>query len=82
MMDDNVGFGPGPEVPVANVSRPLCAVCFRNPREEGTARCADCGPGRLESNKRPRPTRLDRATELLGGDVAQSTRRKEVNPSE
>lgn len=33
------------------VLRPLCAVCFRNPRAEGSARCTDCGPGRIETSK-------------------------------
>ena len=47
------------------VRRPLCATCFRQPREDGSARCTDCGPGRILT-PRPRRTPLDRAAELLG----------------
>ena len=32
---------------MTNVSRPMCAVCFREPRELNSARCWDCGPGRI-----------------------------------
>jgi len=30
--------------------RPNCAVCGRNPRAEGSARCVDCGPGRIATS--------------------------------
>lgn len=48
--------------------RPLCAVCFRHPRAEGTNRCEECGPGRVMMPPRLRPPRrpVDRAAELLG----------------
>lgn len=36
-------------------ARPLCAVCFSQPREPGTARCADCGPGRIRPATPARP---------------------------
>lgn len=29
------------------VLRPLCAVCHRYERAEGSAKCTYCGPGRL-----------------------------------
>ena len=29
------------------MSRPLCSTCFRAAREEGSNRCAGCGPGRI-----------------------------------
>lgn len=35
------------------IARPLCSVCFRQPRAHQSARCADCGPGRLASSRRP-----------------------------
>jgi hypothetical protein len=51
--------------------RPLCVTCFRQPREPGSARCSDCGPGRIRPVRPPaRPTRpltpMDHAAELLG----------------
>ena len=30
------------------MSRPLCSTCFRAAREEGSNRCAGCGPGRIK----------------------------------
>jgi hypothetical protein len=36
-----------------NVRRPLCAVCFREPREANSARCHGCGPGRLGTYRPP-----------------------------
>ena len=30
------------------MSRPLCSTCFREAREEGSNRCAGCGPGRIK----------------------------------
>ena len=53
------------------VRRPLCATCFRQPREYGSARCADCGPGRIVTPRPAPPLRalspVDHAAELLGG---------------
>ena len=37
-------------------ARPLCCVCHRNPREPDSARCADCGPGKI-FGLLPRPSR-------------------------
>ena len=52
------------------VLRPLCVVCHHRPREDGSARCHDCGPGRINAPAaRPRPALLrplDHAAELLG----------------
>ena len=28
---------------------PMCVVCHRQPREAGSARCWDCGPGRISA---------------------------------
>lgn len=39
-----------------SVARPMCAVCHARPREEGTAKCSDCGPGRLATYRPPKPT--------------------------
>lgn len=45
-------------------ARPLCAVCHRNPREPDSARCYDCGPGRLAPTPhRPRPTAPDEGSD-------------------
>lgn len=56
------------------VSRPLCAVCHARPRASQSARCEECGPGRIAAptppSRRPR-SRLDRAAELL--DPAHTT---------
>lgn len=48
-----------------NVQRPLCAVCFREPREPNSARCRDCGPGRISPSIRPPMSRLERAAQQL-----------------
>ena len=49
-----------------NVSRPLCSVCFREPREPGTSKCNNCGPGRIAPvPHRPR-TKLELAEAALG----------------
>lgn len=49
-----------------NVSRPLCSVCFREPREPNSGRCWDCGPGRIAA---PRPrTQAEVAAQALGAD--------------
>jgi hypothetical protein len=49
-----------------NVSRPLCSVCFREPREPNSGRCWDCGPGRIAPvPHRPR-SKLELAEAALG----------------
>lgn len=48
--------------------RPLCATCFTNPREAGSARCHDCGPGRIQP-PRPRLRSTERAALALGDDT-------------
>jgi hypothetical protein len=35
------------------VAKPLCAVCHRHPREPMSARCHNCGPGRIKTPKPP-----------------------------
>jgi hypothetical protein len=35
------------------VMRPRCAVCHRHPREPLSARCRNCGPGRIKTPKPP-----------------------------
>jgi hypothetical protein len=54
------------------VSRPLCAVCFTNPRESASARCHDCGPGRIQTPSKP-PSALDRAAQELGEELQTDT---------
>ena len=34
------------------VRRPNCSTCFLRPREHGSARCDDCGPGRIAGSSR------------------------------
>jgi hypothetical protein len=56
------------------VSKPLCCICFREPRAEGSARCLDCGPGRIRpvgppSYRRP-VSAAQRAAEQLGNPDA------------
>ena len=63
-----------------NVARPLCSVCHRRHREPSSARCNDCGPGRLFSSAPPRRPRkptpaqelgdTDETDEAGGGDAA------------
>ena len=46
--------------------RPNCAVCHALPREPGSARCADCGVGRIQPAPRHRYRSLERAARALG----------------
>ena len=51
-------------------ARPPCSVCHRRHREPGSARCCDCGAGRIHGTtapprRRPRPT----PAEQIGGDT-------------
>jgi hypothetical protein len=49
--------------------RPRCAVCFRNPRQDGSARCFDCDPTTIAPPK-PRPlTRVERAAQELNAEA-------------
>ena len=65
------------------VARPLCSCCFKRHREPGTAKCADCGPGRIYTaappRRRPRPTPAER----LGSDQAdiETPRPANVGPT-
>lgn len=52
--------------------RPNCAVCHANPRAEGSARCEDCGPGRIQP-PRPRLRSAERAALALGADPDDTT---------
>ena len=50
-----------------NVARPLCSVCHRRHREPGSARCCDCGAGRIHGTAAPpRRPRRPRPAEQLG----------------
>lgn len=50
-----------------NVSKPLCCTCYTRRRAERSARCEDCGPGRIQT-PRPGPplvlSPLDRAVDI------------------
>ena len=46
-------------------SRLVCCVCFREPRQPNSARCADCSPNRIAPlPHRPR-TPVERAAQAL-----------------
>lgn len=50
-------------------SRPLCPVCFREPREPNSGRCYDCGDGRIAPvPHRPR-TQAEVAAQALGAKI-------------
>lgn len=55
------------------VLRPMCAVCFREPREPNSGRCWDCGPGRIKKIPKVR-TPADVAARALGVDEDSSGR--------
>lgn len=50
------------------VLRPQCSTCFAAPRELNSARCYDCGPGRIYTPSKPRSA-LDRAAAELGDEL-------------
>ena len=54
------------------VLRSNCSTCFAAPRELGSARCYDCGPGRIQTPSKPRSA-LDRAAQELGEELQTDT---------
>jgi DNA-directed RNA polymerase subunit RPC12/RpoP len=49
------------------ILKPLCATCHAQAREPSSARCADCGPGRIVAT-RPRLRSAERAARALNAD--------------
>lgn len=54
------------------VSRPMCSTCFAAPREPNTARCYECGPGRIQTPSRLRSL-MDCAAQELGEELQTDT---------
>lgn len=57
------------------MSAPLCAVCFRSHRAEGSAKCLQCAPGEVAvpAPLRSAPlTRFERAVLMLDAEDRKS----------